>query len=35
MKFIETDKVYLRNLQPSDINDIYDYRNNENCYKYQ
>lgn len=35
MKMLETDRLYLRNLSPSDLDNIYDYRNNEVCYKYQ
>lgn len=35
MKMLETSRLYLRNLTPPDVDDIYDYRNNEKCNKYQ
>lgn len=35
MKFLETERLYLRNLMPEDVEEIYDYRNNEECRKYQ
>lgn len=35
MRILETERLYLRNLQMSDVDEIYDYRNNEECYKYQ
>lgn len=35
MRFLETDRLFLRNLELSDQDNIYDYRNNEICNKYQ
>ena len=35
MKFMEIDMLYLRNLELSDLDHIYDYRNNEECNRYQ
>jgi len=35
MKILNTDRLYLRNLKISDVDNIYDYRNNEMCNKYQ
>lgn len=35
MRILETDRLYLRNLELSDLDSIYDYRNNEECNKYQ
>lgn len=35
MKILKTDRLYLRNLELSDTDYIYEYRNNEECYKYQ
>lgn len=35
MRFLETDRLFLRNLELTDRDCIYDYRNNEICKKYQ
>lgn len=35
MKILKTDRLFLRNLEPSDIDMIFDYRNNEECFKFQ
>ena len=35
MKFLETERLYLRNLMQEDVEEICDYRNNEECRKYQ
>lgn len=35
MRYLETDRLYLRNLELSDRDAIYDYRNNELCNRYQ
>lgn len=35
MKYIGTERIVLRNIQEKDLNNIYDYRNNEICSKYQ
>jgi len=35
MILMETERLLLRNLELSDINEIYDYRNNEVCNQYQ
>ena len=35
MKFLKTKRLYLRNLLPVDVDEIFDYRNNEACNKYQ
>lgn len=35
MKILKTDRLYLRNLELPDTDYIYEYRNNEECYKYQ
>lgn len=32
---LETERLYLRNLQEADVETIYEYRNAEECYKYQ
>ena len=35
MKFLSTERLYLRNLMPEDVAEICDYRNDEECRKYQ
>ena len=35
MIFLETTRLRLRNVNPSDAEEIFDYRNNEKCSKYQ
>lgn len=35
MIFMETDRLILRNVEPFDIDELYDYRNNIACSKYQ
>lgn len=35
VRMLEMDRLYLRNLVPSDLDSIYDYRNNEECNRYQ
>ena len=35
MIFLETDRLILRNVKPSDAAVMYDYRNNEICARYQ
>ena len=35
MIFLETDRLILRNLTPSDATVMYDYRNNDLCSRYQ
>ncbi len=35
LSMLETKRLYLRNLEPSDLDSIYDYRNKEACNKYQ
>lgn len=35
MKFLITDRLFLRNLQASDCETVFDYRNNKQCYRYQ
>lgn len=35
MIFLETDRLYIRNLMEKDVDIMFDYRNNENCSKYQ
>ena len=35
MVFIKTDRLVLRNVEPKDVNIMYDYRNNEICARYQ
>jgi RimJ/RimL family protein N-acetyltransferase len=35
MCIIKTDRLHLRNLEPLDVDAIYDYRNNEVCNRYQ
>ena len=34
-RILETDRLVLRNLEPSDVDSIHDYRNNPECRKYQ
>lgn len=34
-KLQETERLYLRNLMQSDVDSIFDYRNNEECNRYQ
>lgn len=34
-RILETDRLVLRNLEPSDVDGIHDYRNNPECRKYQ
>lgn len=33
--YLKTNRLLLRNLSKNDVLEIYDYRNNINCYKYQ
>lgn len=35
MKFLDTERLYLRNLTNEDVEEICDYRNDEECRKYQ
>lgn len=35
MRLLKTERLYLRNLELSDVDSICDYRNNKECYKYQ
>jgi RimJ/RimL family protein N-acetyltransferase len=35
MSILETERLYLRNLEVNDLDEIYDYRNNEECSRYQ
>lgn len=35
MILIETQRLYLRNLMPGDADEMFDYRNNELCSRYQ
>lgn len=35
MKLLETKRLYLRNLFLADVDEIFDYRNNEECNQYQ
>ena len=35
MKLAETKRLYLRNLFSADVDEIFDYRNNEECNQYQ
>lgn len=35
MTFLETDRLRLRNAAPKDADIMYDYRNNEICFRYQ
>lgn len=35
MKLLETERLYLRNLKLSDVKSMVDYRNNEECNRYQ
>ena len=35
MTFIETDRLILRNVAAKDADNMYDYRNNEICARYQ
>ena len=35
MVFLETERLFLRNVQPSDAEVMHDYRNNEICARYQ
>ncbi len=35
MIFLETERLRLRNLSVKDVDEIFDYRNNEKCAKYQ
>lgn len=33
--YLETERLLLRNLREDDVEEIYDYRNNEECFRYQ
>lgn len=33
--YLETERLILRNLRGDDVEEIYDYRNNEKCFRYQ
>ena len=35
MDFLKTERLVLRNLMPQDVDTIFDYRNNEVCFRYQ
>ena len=35
MRFLETDRLFLRNVAAKDADNMYDYRNNEICAQYQ
>ena len=35
MIFLQTARLLLRNLSPTDLDALYDYRNNEGCARYQ
>lgn len=35
MTFLETSRLRIRNVSPKDVDQIFDYRNNEQCSKYQ
>ena len=35
MRFLETDRLFLRNVAAKDADIMYDYRNNEICARYQ
>ncbi len=35
MIFLETKRLILRNFQPSDLEELYDYRNDDRCTRYQ
>lgn len=35
MRFLETDRLFLRNVAAKDADNMYDYRNNEICARYQ
>ena len=35
MRFLETDRLLLRNVAAKDADIMYDYRNNEICARYQ
>ena len=35
MVFLQTQRLLLRNVQPKDVAQVYDYRNNEICARYQ
>lgn len=35
MRFLETDRLILRNVAAKDADIMYDYRNNESCARYQ
>ena len=35
MRFLETDRLLLRNVAAKDADNMYDYRNNEICARYQ
>ena len=35
MTFLETERLYLRNVMPNDVDVMFDYRNNEICSRYQ
>lgn len=35
MIFMETDRLVIRNIEPKDVDIMYDYRNNEICARYQ
>lgn len=35
MKFLETERFILRNVEEKDVDTMFDYRNNEKCSKYQ
>ena len=35
MVFLETERLLLRNFKNNDLEILYEYRNNPNCYKYQ
>lgn len=35
MTFLETERMRLRNMNEKDVDEMFDYRNNEICGKYQ
>lgn len=35
MNFLKTERLVLRNLMPQDVDTIFDYRNNDVCFRYQ